>query len=50
MLERANWRFIKTRHVRWLAAQDDVERFGLHTIIGLDPIVEQEEAQIPMFS
>jgi hypothetical protein len=48
-LDERPWRFVKTRHVRQLAAQEDVERFGLQTIIGLDPIVEQEDAQIPMF-
>jgi hypothetical protein len=47
--DRAAWRFIKYRHVRQLAAQDEVDEYTLRTMVGLDPIVEQEGAQIPLF-
>ena len=48
-VEEAGWRFIKYRHVRQLAAQSEVDEYALRTIIGLDPIVEQEGAQLPLF-
>lgn len=48
-VEERGWRFIKYRHVRQLAAQDEVDEYQLRTIVGLDPIVEREGAQIPLF-
>jgi hypothetical protein len=45
----AGWRFIKYRHVRQLVAQPEVDEYALQTIIGLDPIVERERAQLPLF-
>lgn len=48
-VDRAGWRFIKYRHVRQLAGQADVDEYALRTIVGLDPIVEKEGAQIPLF-
>jgi len=45
----AGWRFVKYRHVRRLASQPDIDEYTLRTIVGLDPIVEQERAQIPLF-
>jgi hypothetical protein len=48
-VEGKGWRFIKYRHVRQLAAQDEVDEYQLRTIVGLDPIVEREGAQIPLF-
>jgi hypothetical protein len=48
-VEKANWRFIKYRHVRQLAGEPDVDLYALQTIIGLDPIVEKERAQLPLF-
>lgn len=48
-VDEEGWRFIKYRHVRQLAAQLDVDRFTLQTIVGLDPIVEKEQAQLPLF-
>jgi len=45
----AGWRFVKYRHVRRLAGQPDIDEYTLRTIVGLDPIVEQERAQIPLF-
>ena len=48
-VEERGWRFIKYRHVRQLATQDEVDEYQLRTIVGLDPIVEREGAQIPLF-
>jgi len=46
---RAGWRFIKYRHVRQLKSQPEVDEYALRTIVGLDPIVEREVGQIPLF-
>jgi hypothetical protein len=43
------WWFIKYRHVRKLVEQPEVDEYTLRTIVGLDPIVEQESAQLPLF-
>ena len=43
------WWFIKYRHVRKLVDQPEVDEYTLRTIVGLDPIVEQESAQLPLF-
>jgi hypothetical protein len=48
-VEERGWRFIKYRHVRQLVDQEEVNEYTLRTIVGLDPIVEQEGAQIPLF-
>jgi len=48
-VDQAGWGFIKYRHVRQLAAQPEVDEYALRTIVGLDPIVERETAQIPLF-
>jgi hypothetical protein len=48
-VDETGWRFIKYRHVRQLAAQPEVDEYALRTIVGLDPIVEREQAQIPLF-
>lgn len=45
----AGWRFIKYRHVRQLVVQEEVDEYSLQTIVGLDPIVEREAVQIPLF-
>jgi hypothetical protein len=49
MVDEAGWRFIKYRHIRQLVAQPEVSEHALRTIVGLDPIVERESAQIPLF-
>jgi hypothetical protein len=43
------WRFIKYRHVRKLVEQSEVDEYTLRTVVGLDPIVERESAQLPLF-
>ena len=49
-VDEAGWRFIKYRHVRQLVAQPEVDEYALQTIVGLDPIVEQEAgASFPLF-
>jgi hypothetical protein len=48
-VKRDGWQFIKFRHLRRLMAKDDLDRYAFKTVLGLDPIVEQEGAQIPLF-
>jgi hypothetical protein len=48
-VKRDGWQFIKFRHLRRLIAKDDLDRYAFKTVLGLDPIVEQEGAQIPLF-
>ena len=43
------WQFVKFRHVRRLHTEKDLDRHALKTVLGLDPIVEQEAVQIPLF-
>jgi len=43
------WQFIKFRHLRRLVAEEELDHHALKTVLGLDPIVEQEAAQIPLF-
>jgi hypothetical protein len=45
----SGWWFIKYRHVRKLVDQPEVDEYTLRTIVGLDPIVERESAQLPLF-
>jgi hypothetical protein len=48
-MEDGGWRFIKYRHVRQLAGQAEVDEYVLRTIVGLDPVAEQEAAQLRLF-
>jgi len=55
-VEAERWQFIKFRHVRRLVTEQDLDHHGrtinvhtLKTVLGLDPIVEQDAAQIPLF-
>jgi len=48
-VDEGGWWFIKYRHVRQLADQPEVDEYTLRTIVGLDPIVERETAQLPLF-
>jgi hypothetical protein len=48
-VDTAGWWFIKYRHVRQLVRQPEVDEYILRTIVGLDPIVERETAQLPLF-
>jgi len=44
-----SWQFIKFRHLRRLVAERELDRHMLKTVLGLDPIAEQEAVQIPLF-
>lgn len=48
-VDAGGWRFIKYRHVRLLLDQPEVDQYALETIVGLDPIVEQDTAQLSLF-
>ncbi len=48
-VDQGGWWFIKYRHVRQLVGQPEVDEYTLRTIVGLDPIVERETAQLPLF-
>jgi len=48
-IDDSGWRFVKYRHVRKLVNEPEVDEYTLRTIVGLDPIVEQESAQLPLF-
>lgn len=48
-VQRERWQFIKFRHLRRLVAKEELDRHALKTVLGLDPIAEQEAAQIPLF-
>jgi hypothetical protein len=43
------WQFIKFRHLRRLMAKQDLSSYTFKTVLGLDPIAEQEGVQIPLF-
>lgn len=44
-----NWQFLKYSPLRTLAGAEEVSRHDLRRIVGLEPIIEQPEAQIPLF-
>ncbi len=48
-VEQDGWQFIKFRHLRRLLAEEKLDRYAFKTVLGLDPIVEREAAQIPLF-
>jgi len=47
-VERQEWRFVKYRHIRRLLHDEEIDLSGLLAIVGLDPIVERSEAQMPL--
>jgi hypothetical protein len=44
-----HWQFIKYGHLSQLVSAAEVDRHDLKKIVGLQPIIEQDEAQIPLF-
>lgn len=42
------WQFIKFRHLRRLMDEQDLDRQALEIVLGLDPIAEQEHAQLSL--
>jgi hypothetical protein len=49
VVETEKWQFIKFRLLRRLLVEEELDRHALKTVLGLDPIAEQEAAQIPLF-
>jgi hypothetical protein len=48
-LAERRWSPIKARHLQAMAGAPDVDRQEFKKIVGLSPIIEQAEAQIPLF-
>jgi hypothetical protein len=49
---RYGWRFLKFRHLRHLVQEvtaKQLDRYAFQAALGLDPIVEQEEAQLSLW-
>jgi hypothetical protein len=46
---RGRWQFIKYKHLDQLVRATEIGRHDLKKIVGLRPIIEQNEAQIPLF-
>ncbi len=46
---RDGWQFIKYRHLRRILAEESLNRHVLKQIFGLDPIIERDGAQMPLF-
>ncbi len=49
-LAQGEWQFIKLHHLRTLAAKGEPGRQDLAQIVGLEPLIEKPEAQLPLFS
>ena len=48
-IEAGGWTFIKLEHLRSLAAKDTLTRHDLKAIVGLVPLIESGEGQLPLF-
>lgn len=48
-VDSGGWQFIKFRHLRRLVAEEDLDRYAFRTVLGLDPVAEQEHTQLPLF-
>jgi hypothetical protein len=51
-VQRHGWRFLKFRHLRHLVQEVEarkLDRYAFQAALGLDPIVEQEEAQLSLW-
>lgn len=44
-----HWQIVKYCHLAWLVEAEEIDHHDLKKIIGLEPIIEQAEAQIPLF-
>jgi hypothetical protein len=49
-LTEGEWQFIKLSHLRALAGREELDRQDLAQIVGLQPLIESPEAQLPLFS
>lgn len=47
-VESGAWQFIKFRHLRRLMDEEDLDRQAFEIVLGLDPIAEQEHAQLSL--
>ncbi|NIN68772.1 MAG: hypothetical protein GTO63_29615 [Anaerolineae bacterium] len=48
-LNEGEWQFIKLKHLRDLGTKKHLDRPDLDQIIGLEPLIERPEAQLPLF-
>jgi hypothetical protein len=51
-VDRHGWQFLKFRHLRHLVrevAARQLDRYAFRAALGLDPIVEREEAQLSLW-
>ncbi len=48
-LVRGDWQFIKYPHLGTILQVKELDRHDLKKIVGLSPIIEQDEAQMPLF-
>ncbi len=48
-LAEGQWQFIKLKHLRGLAAKTHLHRQDLDQIVGLEPLIERPETQLPLF-
>lgn len=48
-LNEGEWQFIKLKHLRDLGTNKHLDRHDLDQIIGLEPLIERPEAQLPLF-
>lgn len=48
-MTKGNWQFLKYASLRALARAEEVVRHDLRRVVGLEPIIEQPAAQIPLF-
>ncbi len=44
------WQFIKMHHLRGLSEKKTLDREDLESIVGLEPLVESPDAQLPLFT
>ena len=47
-LEADGWEFIKLRHLLAYAERGETDRFGLASIVGLQPPIEEAQGQLPL--
>ncbi|MHB1417324.1 MAG: hypothetical protein ACYC1C_18915 [Chloroflexota bacterium] len=45
-LEEDGWQFIKYRHLRRFAQAEDASQYNIGSIVGLQPVIEQEQGQL----
>ena len=48
-MEEQNWHILKADHLRRLHAREDADLEALGPVLGLDPEIEREAEQLPLF-